>query len=831
MKKMNTKIMALALSLSLAAATAGTLGVVTANAAIKETIVGDNVLTTTGDINGVDWILSGDTAETSFTKDVQGDILVSKNVTWAVGFLTPWDATTFANGAVTLEMDVLDFGGGALRPYVGTGVTSPLDNIWFNGEVVDAGAHTNAAGLEYCADETLSTPYAAITGTNAFFYPFGYPIATTSYHVQFIFSVDGTLGVKSNLINEDGTLGALSQVWIKNAFSGLNETNKYYFGLNYWGEKFTVDNLKLSTSAGTIFETNFSGTGWNENEGIPTSGKMYNPHGKVKSVAEVIAKPANTDRMVTDLEIVADENLNEVFNLSGTIDFRTLGKKFGMAIGLDDQNGAINAEGTSYVYFSQVESVTYVTVVNDGVEGTPVSLEGDYLTGEFFDFELKGMKNGSTLTIGEKTVTLDIKNFDGYFAFVTDGEGEAEVALGGDTRLVKYVYRASEGEAIANNFNSGYVNPANWESNSVNAVMVEDPTQAKGLLYEDGVVKFEGTADGSYFGTSEAYADYVLEFLYTEKNDADKPALKAEWIHGYSPLSLNLGVKQPGGGWAKSTMIMFKAGLVQMQNFNGTPDPVNLAIDYTFAGAAAGEAKTTAVKVVVANNTITVYYQEVVADTAPTTAAFIKAGTFNVDDTYGRIAFATTDSGYFMLDDIRVTPIDSPDPAQVTANAEAHVDFAPIADEYRPYTLEAPEITMEGTTVAWEAVEGATGYVVNVNGTETTVGADVLSFVVDCSTPGDYAVTVKALGNGAHISDSSQSEAITFTVQEAGGEDSSQPTTSEPADSSQPTTSEPENSEPAKGGLFDCNGVVASTMIPTLAAFAVAMLLKKRKED
>ena len=133
---------------------------------------------------------------------------------------------------------------------------------------------------------------------------------------------------------------------------------------------------------------------------------------------------------------------------------------------------------------------------------------------------------------------------------------------------------------------------------------------------------------------------------------------------------------------------------------------------------------------------------------------------------------------------------------------------------------------MEGTTVVWEAVEGATGYVVNVNGNETTVGADVLSFEVDCSTPGEYSVTVKALGNGAHISDSEQSEAITFTVQAAGGdEDSSEPTTSEP------TTSEPTTSEPAKGGLFDCNGVVASTMIPTIAAFAVAMLLKKRKED
>ena len=130
---------------------------------------------------------------------------------------------------------------------------------------------------------------------------------------------------------------------------------------------------------------------------------------------------------------------------------------------------------------------------------------------------------------------------------------------------------------------------------------------------------------------------------------------------------------------------------------------------------------------------------------------------------------------------------------------------------------------MEGTTVMWEAVEEATGYVVNVNGTETTVGADVLSFVVDCSEAGDYVVTVKALGNGAHISDSYQSEPIEFTVQPTGGEE----------DSSVPTTSEEPAPAPApsKGGLFDCNNVVAGTMVPTIAAFAVAMLLKKCKED
>jgi hypothetical protein len=823
MKLQNKKLLALAVSVGIAAGVAGTVNAVTADAAVKENLVADSVLTTAGIINEVDWALKGETAATSFGKDVKGDVLTAQDIAWAAGWLAPWDTSSFANGNVTMEMDILGFGGGAWRPYIAAGGVDWIkDSLWLNGELIDSGAHSNPSGLVYWADEAMTTPYAAAAGTNAWYYPVGYPFCATSYHVQFIFTQSGMLGIVSSPINEDGSLGVANPVWIQNAFAGLDGTTDYYFGLNYWGNM-TIDNFKLSNPSATIFETTFSGSGWNTNDGVPVAGAIHNPNAKVKTIAEVTATPANTDRMVTEMKVTADENLNEVFKLSGTMDIRSLGKKFGFAIGLDEQEGAINETGTSYVYFSQVEGVTYVTVVNDGVEGTPISLEGDYVAGEFYDFELFGKKDASTLTINGKTVELAIANLEGYFAMVTDGEGDASVAFGADTNLVKYVYRASAGGAVANNFNTGYVNPENWESNSINAVMVQNAADAKGIIYEDGVVKFEGTADGSYFGTSEAYADYVLEFLYSEKFAGDKPALQESWVqYGHSPLAINLAVTQPGGGWAKSIMIFLKPGNVQMQDFTQAGRaPEDGVIDYTFAGQAAGEVKTTAIKMVVANNTITVYYQPVVEGTAPTAEAYVQAAQFTVADTYGRIAFATTDSGYFMLDDVRVTPIDSPKAEEVTANAAAYVSFAPIADEYRPYTLEAPEIDIDGTTIIWEAVEGATGYVVNVNGNETTVGADVLSYDVDVSAYGDYVITVKAIGNGAHISDSEQSEAIEFTVQE--------PTTSEPT-TSEPTTSEPTTSKPEEEKKGGCGSMI-SVMAPALFAVAgVAMLLKK-KED
>ena len=96
MKLQNKKLLALAVSVGVAAGLAGTVNAVTADAAIKENLVADNVLTTAGIINEVDWALKGETAATSFGKDVKGDVLTAKDIAWAAGWLAPWDTSSFA---------------------------------------------------------------------------------------------------------------------------------------------------------------------------------------------------------------------------------------------------------------------------------------------------------------------------------------------------------------------------------------------------------------------------------------------------------------------------------------------------------------------------------------------------------------------------------------------------------------------------------------------------------------------------------------------------------------------------------------------------------------
>ena len=114
-------------------------------------------------------------------------------------------------------------------------------------------------------------------------------------------------------------------------------------------------------------------------------------------------------------------------------------------------------------------------------------------------------------------------------------------------------------------------------------------------------------------------------------------------------------------------------------------------------------------------------------------------------------------------------------------------------------------MTLSGNVATWTAVEDATGYIINVNGSTTNVGADVLSYTFEQTEPGDYVLTVTAVGNGSYISDSEQSTAVTYTVGSV-----------------------------VKGGAGGCSGNVAGVSIAlsgVLAAASVIVLRKRAKKS
>lgn len=797
-KKCLLALMALACALSLV------FGTITANAALKETTLSPEIVTESGLFNELDWEKVSDNADKVYTENVSDSTYLQWNSNgWADCWLVGWDTVSFDKGDVYVEFDILEWSN-SIKPVIGSVVTAPLQTIWVNSAgIIDPSAWNGTAigdaDIDYYADrectelyaDKMGDPGAATHNSPAWFYVT--PSGTTSARVRFVFTEEGILGVQRADIQEDGVYedaDFTSSIYLKTAYPTVTADGEYYVGINGHGQM-KIDNFKIAYEDGTeVISTDFENADWQETIGTPTSGKILNFKGTMGNDAEfLVTNPDNADRVITLAGIEIDEDVNEAFKLSAEVSLRNLGKPIGFAFGLADADQAIDAAGTSFIYFENktvpatgtegeegyvaAHTETFVNVMKGGVAGTAVSVGKD-ITGEsaaFVPVVLEGYRNGDIkVTVdGKEITTFTGQNIEGKVAIATNGTGEVTAAFGIGLSLVSYSYRGSEGSAVATNFNTGYINPENWASSSVKAVMFANPDEAVGLTVEDGALFFKGTADGTYFASTRAYADYVLEFDYITYHNDDKPELNPTWTHGYSDLSVNLGC-QSGHGWGNSIMVLLKQSTnnVQLQNYKGglsvVEDGEVLSGDTTFVPAAAGQTVTNKVKIVVASNTISVYLITVEEGVEPTSDDFVLAAQFTVPDTYGIVSFGTTESGYFKIDNVRITPIDDKDPAKVQENLEAYKDLQPIPDEYRPVTLEAPVVTLNGNVASWTAVEDATGYIINVNGETTNVGADVLSYTFTQTEPGDYLLTVTAVGNGDYISNSPQSSPVTYTV-------------------------------------------------------------------
>ena len=835
-KKSLLFLVSLACLLSLA------FGTITANAALKETSLSSEIVTESGVFNRLDWEKVGENADTVYTENVSDSTYLQWNSNgWGDCWLVAWDPVDFSKGDIYLEFDILAWGGGTagskgmFRPVFTNGaITSVMKTIWFGSDgLIDVGAYEGDRNFDWYSDyecttlysETVGDENAAVENNNAW-----YSVAPTGNgtRVRLTFKSDGTLGVQKAAINDDGSYGsydASTAIYMKTAYPDLQEGSTYYVGLN--GQYFlNIDNFKVSYQDGTeVISTDFESADWQELEGVNRPGTILNFKGTMKNDAEyLVTNPANTNMTISKSAVAIDEDVDMTFTLETEVALRNLGKPIGFAFGLADSAQAVDAEGTSFVYFENAtvpatEDVaehieTFVNVMKNGVKGTAVSLGKD-ITGaaaEFVPVVIDGYKNGDIkVTVnGEAVATFNEQNIEGKVAIATYGTGDVTAAFGIKLSLVTYSYRGSEGSAVATNFNTGYINPENWAMASVKATKFVNADEAVGLTVEDGALFFKGTGDGTYFSSTRAYADYVLEFDYITYHKDDKPEQVEGWNSGHSDLAVNLGCNS-GFGWANSIMIMLKqeAGIVQMQNYKGglsvVEDGDPLPEGTTFNPASAGETVTNKVKITVASNEIKVYLITLQEGVEATADDFVLAATFEVPDTYGIVSFGTTESGYFKIDNVRITPIDDKDPAKVEANLAAYESLQPIADEYRPVTLDAPEVTLSGNVATWTAVEDATGYIINVNGSTTNVGADVLSYTFEQTEPGDYVLTVTAVGNGSYISDSEQSTAVTYTVGSV-----------------------------EKGGAGGCSGNVAGVSIAlsgVLAAASVIVLRKRAKKS
>lgn len=757
-KKLLATVVAAAL---LATVSAGTP--VAANAATKENTLTEGVLTGRGSFNIVEWERTGENTD-AYSVDNQGTFLrYSAPTAW--GFWMLMGNAVSATKDVTVEWDVKDV----------TYDTYLLPTYW-------------------------ATSYAgALQNTDFFYSEFAYgsfPQMTKNTRFRIVYGTDGSMTVSTAAIAEDGSYAAFTQYNKVENYVTIPESasDAYYFGFlghtangGLAGGKIDIDNVKFSSGTDVLIDQNFETNVKIEKSGIPQDGTITVVTGDLCKICEVkVTDPAADNKLYMSESIVVDGDMKKCVSLSGGIrvDEYADGDKVGIAFGLENGKEAIVGEGTSFLYFENREGTTYLNVRNGNEEGVAQSLGKNYV-GSYIEMQAEINNEGNAVvTIGGQEYSFFIENLAGHVAVGHVLSGKATYAVSKEFSVKNYSYVAGTGKSAENNFNTGYIDSKTYSYAGYPATMLEDSSKAEGICFEDGSLFFKGTSDGSYFGFEGTYADFILEFDYTTLAVEDRPALSENWPYGYSGIGIYFGAKQYAwsgdSNHGKAVYFIdnyFDTTLMQFAYWNEGGNAINTTLEtYTSQGGtnvAEGMVgiykKTNKIKIVAANNVVRIYavtLEEGKALSEYTREDYKLLGTFECKDTYGLVNITSSESGYFKVDNLKITNIDAKTEAEVAENVEKYVDFAPIADSVEPEKLATPEITLEGNVARWSAVDRATGYELTVGEEKTVVSAETLSYVFEQTEAGSYTLSVKALYDGEENYTDGKAATVTYTVEE-----------------------------------------------------------------
>lgn len=690
-----------------------------------------------------------------------------------------------------------------------------------------------------------------------------FPQATAGTRYRFKFAATGTVSISSASIKKDGQ-------YTDEDFTMAGQTAENYFaakvpasGSSYFGLKMhtasegskvvEVDNFVLTAGGTTVMNCDF------EDESKITDvtaaeGKMSLQLATVAIICEYnIVDPAGENRIImaeASKGIRLDDEIEKCAKVNASIrlDKISADDKAGLSFGLVDKEQAVTDAETSFVYlYNSTDgsvTTTYINVLNGGIAGdTPISLGKDY-TDEYVELTLDIAADGRTaVTVGDRALegTLSLANAAGMVAVdhISDSDG-ISYSVGKNLIIKNYSYLGGSGSDVAVNFNTGYVNENNFVcSFDGKAALFEDSSLAKGVVTENGKLFFKGSSDGDYISTAETYADFILEFEYTNFLESERPATnaqKGENPNGaYSPLIIQLNAEQRGYSGAPATgdKIVFYDGsiykgltggsmgtLMRWEAHKSKTPAADIILENgcevnsnTGAVVTAGKVglygRTTQFKIVAANGEVKVYAFNIedgktFADY--TDADYILIATYSTKNCYGYVSIASSESGYFQIDNLRITNIDGKSETEVNNNVAAYQSLQAIPDESK---LSKPRVTLKDNVATWTAVDNATGYEIVINdGNAQKVGKDVLSYTFTQTEPGDYRLTVRAVYEGdKNIHASDFSRAVTYTVE------SKSPT---PGDNDKPAEDK---------GCGGC-GSGASTALAAMILLAFAVVIK-----
>lgn len=330
----------------------------------------------------------------------------------------------------------------------------------------------------------------------------------------------------------------------------------------------------------------------------------------------------------------------------------------------------------------------------------------------------------------------------------------------------------------------------------------------RGLLVEDGMLKFAGTSYTCRFKSKGIYREFVLQFDYITYDTANRPALDDGMSWSWCGIWFNRELDEG------STSYDGKGILLQDHQVSGTFSSVkNESMPDLFTNW--GKSATYRVRVEVIGNTVAVYTAPVVEQIVGAWKNVVQFQTNEgemevlTSDPVGYFAFTSDEGGYWSIDNISLTPL-------------AAIGDLPAFDTARRLSLRERE-DGSGQYVRWNPVAFAESYEVVVDdGQAVQVTANEYDLPADLA-EGKHTVKVRAIGWPEYFISGEWAELeIELTAE-------SDPGTSDPG-TDDPGTSDPDTDEKSQGG---CNGSIAAVGVAgtgILCAAVAAVLIKKKEK-
>lgn len=831
MKKLFSKLAVclLAAAIALPAVMVGG-GTLKAEAAVKRTAVVTSLLTNKGKINVADWSVVGNKDNIEISNN--GKVFKVSGAAWPGYRICPY-ATVPANTGYYVEMDVVKTNPATakmnLSGYVTNYGNGASSNIYLSALGIEAGSGTN-----YGDNGDKKAVWNGVNSTlnEGLRYRFWFRINPDDPSYGDFIIYTKPLGDETAEYTEGCVLLKVCSI-----------TEESHYAHVYIEGDATIDNFAFTKEDGTpVFETDFSDESIFDSTGVATEGKIYKSGGNI--VNDSYLKLNTTEKLVSALRVVKGDGVENVMELETSMKVASTAGKAGIVLGMDDESADFGAAGASTLSLENVtDAEGKVTTKMKLINGETVSGEitvGN-LSDDFHSLKISGKSDGKLVVYidGKEAAVYENADMEGYVGLMTDGTNGAEVSFNPEFIVNAYKGEVGTGKDLENNFNTGYINPENYTNDTHNAVSLGN--NANGIVAKDGILKFDGTSDGAHFAINGVYADFILQFDWITYAWADRPTDNGGKVNYkdkpesgiatelYSPLGIAFGKKEATGGWTDAKLLRFfdTYNLIQFINNDETGLAYNECMGTGIGSAEQvtqireGKIKfyeeTVNIKIVALNGVLQVY-GVVMKDGTPEGEHKLLA-TYTYENCTGYISISTSEAGYFGIDNLRVTKIDGWSSEQIAA----YDNFKTIADEVKPEAIATPVLTLSDKTVTWNAVDGATGYIVAVNG---VVGDKITDteYTLDKTAAGSYVITVKAVGDGEAKLDSEESSPVTIVVK--GEESVGQPGESETDSSSAADSSVGSSDATSSSGCF--GSVSMSSVFALFAVVGVAMLKKKK---